>query len=111
MVTEQAVAANYAGAAQVATRRPDGNVEWQPAATSTGGLDDVDKQAVEAVWAATTVDDLAKTWDIYVNTIGRQWGGRVAEAADARRRQIECPQRQLHTGGKCACGWVAGLPA
>jgi len=107
-VTEQAVAANYAGAAQVATRRPDGQVEWKATA---GTLDDVDKQAIEAVWAAVTVDDLAKTWDIYVNTIGRTWGGRVAEAADARRRQVECPQRQLHTAGKCACGWVAGIPA
>jgi hypothetical protein len=109
MLTEQAVAANYAGAAQVATRRPDGNVEWKPAAGGT--LDDVDRQAIDAVWSAGTLDDLAKTWDIYVNTIGRTWGGRVAEAADARRRQIECPQRAMHTSGKCACGWAQGVPA
>lgn len=110
MLTEQAVAANYAGAAQVATKRPDGNYEWRPAA---GTLDTVDKQAIENVWQATVVSALAETFRIYTEVCGRAWGGRVAEAADARRRQIECPQRQLHTGGKCACGWEngRGVPA
>lgn len=105
MVTEQAVTANYAGAAQEAVKRPDGNYEWRPAA---GALDTVDKQAIENVWQATALSDLAETFRIYTEVCGRAWGGRVAEAADARRRQIECPQRALHTGGKCACGWVAG---
>jgi hypothetical protein len=109
VVTEQAVAANYAGAAQVATKRPDGNYEWKPAA---GTVDEVDKQAIENVWQATALGDLAETYRIYTEVCGRAWGGRVAEAADARRRQIECPQRQLHAGGgKCACGWTPGVPA
>jgi hypothetical protein len=95
MVTEQAVAAQYAD-----PNRP------------TAAVDDLDRQAIETIWSTTDVEGLAKVWDIYVNTVGRQWGGRVAEAADARRRQIECPQRQLHGGGgKCACGWVPGVPA
>lgn len=109
MITEQAVTANYAGAQQIATPRPDGNVEWRPAPTSTGGLDHVDKQAVEAVWAATDLGHLAETFRIYTEVVGRQWGGRVAEAGEARRRQIECPQRAMHTSGKCACGWVTGV--
>lgn len=104
MVTEQAVTANYAGGAQVAEQRPDGQYEWKAAA---GTLDAVDKQAIEAVWAAPDLGHLARTFEIYTG-MGREWKGRVAEAADARRRQIECPQRALHTGGKCACGWEAG---
>jgi len=109
VLTEQAVAANYAGAAQVAVQRPDGQVEWKPTGT-LGVLDTVDKQAIENVWQATALGDLAETYRIYTEVVGRVWGGRVAEAAEARRRQIECPQRQLHTGGgKCACGWVGGL--
>jgi hypothetical protein len=111
VLTEQAIAANYAGAAQVATKRPDGQVEWKPTGT-LGVLDTVDKQAIENVWQATALGDLAETYRIYTEVVGRAWGGRVAEAADARRRQIECPQRQLHTGGgKCACGWVTGVLA
>jgi hypothetical protein len=113
MVTEQAVVANYAGAQQVATVRPDGNVEWRPDTTTVHGgtLDVIDKQAIENVWQAGRLEDLAETFRIYTEVVGRQWGGRVAEAADARRRQIECPQRQLHVNGKCACGWTQGVPA
>lgn len=96
---------------QVATVRSDGLVDWR----TVTGVDEVDKSAIEAIWAATAVaggdGTLAKIFEIYTG-MGRTWGGRVAEAADARRRQIECPQRALHSGnGKCACGWVAGLPA
>lgn len=77
-----------------------------------GHIDQLDKSAIENVWAAGSVADLAETFRIYTEVCGRTWGGRVAEAATARRRQIECPQRQLHTnGGKCACGWVGGLAA
>ena len=79
--------------------------------TTAGALDTVDKQAIENVWQAAQLGDLAETYRIYTEVCGRTWGGRVAEAADARRRQIECPQRALHTGGKCACGWQAGIPA
>ena len=94
----------------VATVRPDGMVDWQPA--GAGVLGEVDKSAIEVVWAATDLAGLAKVFEIYTETCGRQWGGRVAEAAEARRRQIECPQRQLHTGGgRCACGWQPPLPA
>lgn len=98
---------------QVATKRADGLVDWQPApAPAAGVLDDVDKQAVEAIWAAPDLAHLAKTFEIYTQQLARPWSGRVAEAGEARRRQIECPQRQLHSGGgKCACGWVAGVPA
>lgn len=124
------------GVEQVAVQRPDGMVSWQPSAdlpvgtqVTVGGigftkidtvenvvahgvLDAVDKQAIENVWTAGKVEDLAETWRIYTQVVGRQWGGRVAEAADARRRQIECPQRSLHTGGgKCACGWTSGILA
>lgn len=97
-------------ATQEAQRRPDGNVEWVP----SGRLDEIDRSAVENIWAATGVEMLAETWRIYTEVCGRAWGGRVAEAADARRRQIECVQRALHTGtGKCACGWngAQGFPA
>lgn len=134
-------AAPGAGVGQVAVKDPaTGLVSWQPATeppvgtqaqvggasfvkvdttanvAALGALDEVDKSAIEAVWSATTVagesQSLAEVYRIYVEVVGRQWGGRVAEAADARRRQIECPQRALHTGGgKCACGWTTGVPA
>jgi hypothetical protein len=95
-----------------AVRLPDGAVGWLPvpaAPAQHGSLDEVDKSAVEAVWAAADLPSLAETYRIYTEVCGRQWGGRVAEAAEARRRQIECAQRALHTGGKCACGWTQGV--
>lgn len=121
----------------VAVRRSDGMVDWAPEPVSEpaigtqvtvggigftkvdsienvaahGVLDTIDRQAIENVWSAVQLSDLAETWRIYTEVCGRQWGGRVAEAADARRRQIECPQRALHRDGKCACGWAQGVPA
>lgn len=125
--------------AQVAVKDPvTGMVSWAPAASVTpeppigtqtevggigftkidtvdnvvrhGGLDDVDRQAIEVIWDAKGLSDLAQTYDIYTGTVGRRWDGRVAEAAAARRRQIECPQRELHAGpGACACGWTTGI--
>lgn len=139
MLTEQAVAAQYANPNRppdrapqgegeratggdteyVAVKRADGLFDWQPVpagtpspASASGTLDTVDKQAIENVWQATALGDLAETFRIYTEVVGRPWGGRVAEAAEARRAQIECPQRQLHSGGgKCACGWLPGVPA
>lgn len=99
---------------EVAVRNEQaGVVAWERVGTTTG-LDDVDKQAIETIWAATALDDLARVYEIYTQTVGRQWGGRVEEAANARRRQIECPQRALHVpgqGGRCACGWTKDVPA
>lgn len=125
------------GTELVAVAGSDGMVEWRPAAqveppigvqltvagvgftkidtienvVTHGALDTIDKQAIENVWAADGLPALAETFRIYTEIVKRQWGGRVAEAADARRRQIECPQRALHTAGKCACGWTPGVPA
>jgi hypothetical protein len=114
------------GVTHEAYRREDGMVDWKPAdgnagdalpmaaaATQSGQLDDVDRQAIEAIWAAVSLDDLAKTYAIYTGGIGRTWGGRVAEAGAARRAQVQCAQRALHTGAgaKCACGWDSRFPA
>lgn len=99
LMTEQAVAAQYA----------DPN---RPAVAANGVIDIVDRQAIETIWSMTDVEGLAKVFEIYTQTIGRRWAGRVAEAGVARQRQIACPQRALHAGGgKCACGWVPGIPA
>ncbi len=74
-----------------------------------GPLDEVDRGAIAFILgAAVDLNGLARAYELYTGSAGRQWGGRVAEAAEARRRQIECPQRQLHTGGTCACGWAEG---
>jgi hypothetical protein len=109
------------GAEQVATTRADGMVDWQPApaaepavenVATAGVLDQIDRDAIAAIWQAPELAHLAKTFEIYTQQLGRTWAGRVADAGEARRRQIECPQRQLHNGGgKCACGWVAGVAA
>lgn len=76
-----------------------------------GDLDDTDRQAIENVWGARELSDLAETYRIYTEVCGREWGGRVAEAGAARQRQIECPNRAMHTSGKCACGWTPAVPA
>lgn len=129
----------YAGADGTweAQRDADGMVRWHPvepdsapaagtapAAPGTvdptnqavGWLDTVDRQAIENIWQARELTDLAETYRIYTEVVGREWGGRVAEAGDARRRQIECVQRELHrpigtATVKCACGWTSALPA
>lgn len=77
-----------------------------------GALDDVNRQAIDTVRSAADVAALGEVWRIYTQVVGRAWGGRVAEAAEARRRQIECVQRPTHgaPGGlKCACGWTKGV--
>lgn len=66
---------------------------------------------IKAIWQARTLDALAILWNM-ARDRGVRWSGPVEMAADARRRQIECPQRALHTGGgKCACGWMPPVPA
>jgi hypothetical protein len=69
------------------------------------------KHLIEAIWRAVTLDGLAILWNMAADR-GVPWSGPVAQAADSRRRQIECPQRELHKGtGKCACGWVPEVAA
>lgn len=125
VVTETAVAQNYSDpyrlaplatpspATEVAMPIGGGMIGWERVGATTG-LDDVDKRAIETAWAAVDLAALGRVWQIYTEVVGRTWGGRVAEAADARRRQIECPQRALHvpaSGGRCACGWTKDVPA
>lgn len=77
-----------------------------------GALDDVDRQAIEAIWVAPDIDHLQRTVNIYTDLLDRTLAGRVQEAAAARWQQLTCVQRALHTGGpgaKCACGWVTGI--
>jgi hypothetical protein len=95
---------------EVAVRDPDsGIVTWQPVAADP--LSETRKQLIAAIWQARTVDALAILWKMAQDR-GVHWSGPVAMAGDSRRRQIECGQRQLHTGsGKCACGWMAGQVA
>ena len=89
---------------QVAERGADGLVRWAP------GLD-IDKrttaQALAEIWQATTLDQLAGVYEAWTKTLGLAWVGAVATAAERKRKEIECPQKALHTGaGKCACGWT-----
>lgn len=89
---------------EVATRGADGLVRWEPTAAPVAVAD----VAIAAVWRAVTIDDLSAVWR-EANAMGRAWSGALAMAGDARRRQIECPQRALHAGGnggRCACGWM-----
>lgn len=108
---------NAAGEAPIGTQVQVGGMEFTKVDSMDnvvrhGVLDDVDQGAIRVIWQATSLEALGVIWQTYTGApVSRQWGGRVAEAAEARRRQIECPQRQLHTGtGKCACGWTAGIP-
>ena len=102
---------------QVAVRDPaTGIVSWQEApaatpvpATADAAKDVVRGQLIEAIWKARTVDALGILWNMAKDR-GVIWTGPIAMAGDARRRQIECVQRALHTGTgvKCACGWMSG---
>lgn len=135
---EHAAAQNYAdphrpgadtpaAAGQEAVRGPDGMVRWEdrtaaemmglpgaadpPLAGDTDPLGELRRLLIDAIWQARTVDALAVLWKM-AGDRGVKWAGPVAMAGDARRRQIECVQRALHTGsGKCACGWMAGQVA
>lgn len=101
---------------QVAVRDPaSGIVSWQAtdavAAAAEAATDVVRGQLIAAIWQARTVDALGILWNM-ANDRGVRWSGPVERAGDARRKQIECVQRALHTGrGKCACGWMPPLPA
>jgi hypothetical protein len=82
-----------------------------PLAGDTDPLAETRKQLIAAIWQARTLDGLAILWNM-ANDRGVRWSGPVEMAGNARRRQIECPQRALHNGsGKCACGWMAGQVA
>lgn len=98
----------WPGATQVAERGTDGLVRWtRPAgwtAEDSASLRDI----LIEVKSATRLEDLATVYDRWTGELGLTWGGPVAEAAEAQRRIIECPQRALHTSGKCSCGWVDG---
>jgi hypothetical protein len=105
-------------AEQVAVRDPaTGLVSWHDARSDVGAgiaiasesaTDAVRGDLIAAIWKARTVDALAILWKM-AGDRNITWSGPIAMAGDARRRQIECPQRALHTGdGKCACGWIAG---
>lgn len=83
-------------AVQVAERGADGLVRWHAAGVQ-GLLNDIDR--------ARDVAELGRLWEI-AQREGIPWEGPVAAAGEARRRIIECPQRALHTSGKCSCGWV-----
>lgn len=99
-------------ATQVATRRPDGLVEWVPEAPTPGVTGGEFLRLVhgllENIAKAETRERLAELFEL-AGKHGVPWGGDVERAGVARLRVIECPQRALHTGGgACACGWTAG---
>lgn len=94
---------------QVAVRGDDGMVRWTDDKTPEDTA--LRAKLIEAIWRAQTVDALSVLWRM-AGDREIPWTGPVAMAGDARRGQIECPQRALHTGsGKCACGWMPPLPA
>jgi hypothetical protein len=120
MLTEVAVAANYADPTRPAPAAPvepvefqavkgeDGLVRWVP---EPAELTELRRMLVEQIWRTVTVDGLGILWNM-ARDRAVPWEGAVAMAAEGRRRQIECPQRALHAGGgKCACGWMTGLLA
>lgn len=91
---------------QVAVRGADGLVRWtKPPGWTTEDSASLRDILIE-VKSATRLEDLATVYDRWTGELGLTWDGPVAEAAEARRRIIECPQRALHTSGKCSCGWV-----
>lgn len=96
---------------EVAETGPDGLVHWRtemvPATEHNSKMDDVDKSAYSAIMQAPDLASLAETYRIYTEVCGREWGGSIAAAAEQMRKQIECPQKALHTAGTCACGWSA----
>ena len=122
---DESVAAGPAVREEIAVRDPaSGIVTWQPVPAPPAAeaplpvevgdrseLAETRQQLIAAIWQARTVDALAILWKMAQDR-GVHWSGPVEMAGNARRRQIECGQRALHTGsGKCACGWMAGQVA
>lgn len=106
-VREQ-VAVRDAATGLVSWQAAPANETWATDIEAADRLAGVKQQLIAAIWQARTVDALAILWNMAKDR-GVAWSGPVAMAGDARRRQIECGQRALHTGtGKCACGWMAG---
>lgn len=118
VTTTFADAAPIASTEQVAVTRPDGMTEWQPASLAEqypGEDAQRRKMLIDAIWQAMELDHLARLWRA-AERESVPWTGPVEMAGNARRRQIECVQRALHTGtdpgrDKCACGWMPGVPA
>lgn len=90
----------------------DGMTRWVGAPPTPGS--DVDKrtlgQALASIEEATTLEQLAGVYEAWTKTLGLAWVGAVAAVAESKRKQIECPQRALHTAGTCACGWTSEAP-
>ena len=81
------------------------------AGTAAANQDNLRKSLIDAIWQAGTVQRLSELWQLAQQN-GVAWSGPVEMAGNARRRQIECVQRALHTGsGKCACSWMPPVPA
>lgn len=89
------------GTTQVAERGADGLVRW----SQTGGTDGPVARVLQLISEAPDVTALGELWQEWT-AAGNAWDGEIAAAGEARRRIIECPQRALHTSGKCSCGWV-----
>jgi hypothetical protein len=95
----------------------DGMTRWvdaPPTPTSVPSDAEQEKKAFQQAWtaitAATDLEDLSDVYRTWTETLGLAWVGRVAAAGEAKRKQIECPQRALHTAGTCACGWTSEPP-
>lgn len=98
------------GEVQQAVRRPDGNVEWQPAGIPPGPQP-LEAMLWEAVMAAESLDELGRLFEQATAT-GVEWAGPIADAGLARSRVVQCAQRAMHdptTTAKCACGWARGM--
>jgi len=71
---------------------------------------DLTKLLIAEIWKAANRERLSELWRL-AQERNVPWIGPVETAGACRLRQIDCPQRELHTGGgKCACGWDSRFP-
>lgn len=95
---------------EVAVKLDNGMTTFAPATADDTRERETIRLAIEAIGTAATLQDLAAIYD-RVTAGGVKWEGEVARAGDYRGRIVQCPQRELHTAGRCACGWREGLVA
>jgi len=90
---------------QQAVTGADGNVTWH---VIPDGPQPLEAMLWADIMAAPDLPTLATLFE-RASAQGIEWAGPIANAGIERSRIVQCPQRELHNVGACACGWREGL--
>lgn len=111
---EQEARAAQQTTGEVAVQRADGMYDFQPSPAVSVHSEmqefrsEMQQFAIDAIGNAVDLSALSVLFT-QITASGVAWDGDVARAGEIRGRIVQCPQRALHTRGRCACGWRQGL--